>query len=74
MKRDSGKGGKRQDQPLRQDHDSARESGASLDTLDSFVLLPRPGNMDTINGNMRRVRHNMTARRLKQQNAKSEVS
>jgi len=29
MKRDSGKGGKRQDQPLRQDTDSARESGAS---------------------------------------------
>lgn len=37
MKRDSGKGGKRQDQPLRQDTDSARESSVSLDTLDSLV-------------------------------------
>jgi len=32
MKRDSGTGGKRQDQPLRQDTDSARESGASCCT------------------------------------------
>jgi len=36
MKGDS-TGGKRQDQPLRQDTDSARESGPSLDTLDSLV-------------------------------------
>jgi len=42
MKGDS-TGGKRQDQPLRQDTDSARERDPSLDTLDSLARCRQCG-------------------------------
>lgn len=34
-----------------------------------LVLLPRPGNMDQLNTELRRVLRRMTTRRLKQQNS-----